>query len=257
MLPRGWIIVLGKKEKQKLSFSMQAIFCVPSSTMVKFSLLNLPPWPMPGPWGVSDGSRLGPRESKTGMRSPMMTLGRRDQIWMTLKAGTHRPNRWMSEAIHPSIHPSIIVRLSGAGLRGQLPEQGHPDFPLPGHLWNVWGYSDEVGNKSVLSEEIGFWPSEPLDSLIGCMPAVWQFWLAVCWRISAVCGRGGILCALCFPIYSVPSFSVFMFWSTGTRVAVIMSFQDKLICVCLVMPHCMFSMQLFLSEIVKFCFDRK
>ena len=41
------------------------------------------------------------------------------------------------------------------------------------------------------------------------------------------------------------------------RLAVIMSVQNKFICVCLVMPHCMFSMQLFLSEIVKFHFDRK
>ena len=41
------------------------------------------------------------------------------------------------------------------------------------------------------------------------------------------------------------------------RLAVIMSIQDKLICVHLVMSRCMFSMQLFLSEIVKFCFDRK
>ena len=37
--------------------------------------------------------------------------------------------------------------------------------------------------------------------------------------------------------------------------AVIMSTQDKLICVRLVMPRCMFSMQLFLSDIVKFRFD--
>ena len=29
-------------------------------------------------------------------------------------------------------HPSIFIRLSGAGSRGQLPEQGHPDLPLPG-----------------------------------------------------------------------------------------------------------------------------
>ena len=35
-----------------------------------------------------------------------------------------------------------------------------------------------------------------------------------------------------------------------------MSIQDELICVCLVMPHCMFGMQLFLSEIVKFRFDQ-
>ena len=41
------------------------------------------------------------------------------------------------------------------------------------------------------------------------------------------------------------------------RLAVIMSVQDKLIHVRLVMPRCMFSMQLFLSEIVRFHFDRK
>ena len=35
------------------------------------------------------------------------------------------------------------------------------------------------------------------------------------------------------------------------------SIQGELICVHLVMPHCMFGMQLFLSEIVKFRFDRK
>ena len=58
-------------------------------------------------------------------------------------------------------------------------------------------------------------------------------------------------------MHSVQSFLVFMFWSTGVRVAVIMSVQDELICVRLVMPRCMFSMQLFLSEIVKFRFDRK
>ena len=63
-----------------------------------------------------------------------------------------------------------------------------------------------------------------------------------------MCGRGGILCALCFSMHSVPSFTVFMFWSTGTRLAV-MSLQDELICVHLVMPHCMFSMQLFLSDL--------
>ena len=37
-----------------------------------------------------------------------------------------------------SIHPSIFVRLSGAGLWGQLPEQGHPDFPMPGHFLQLF-----------------------------------------------------------------------------------------------------------------------
>ena len=57
---------------------------------------------------------------------------------------------------------------------------------------------------------------------------------------------------LCFPMHSVPSFPVFI--CTGMRVAA-MAVQDELICVCLVMPRCMFSMQLFVSEIVKFRFD--
>ena len=39
-------------------------------------------------------------------------------------------------------------------------------------------------------------------------------------------------------------------------VASVVSVQDELICVRLVMPHCMFGMQLFLSEIVKFRFDQ-
>ena len=44
-------------------------------------------------------------------------------------------------SIHPSIHPSIFFRLSRAGSRGQLPEQGHPDFPLPRHFIQLfWEY---------------------------------------------------------------------------------------------------------------------
>ena len=61
----------------------------------------------------------------------------------------------------------------------------------------------------------------------------------------------------CFSMHSIWSFLVFIFCSTGTRLAVIMSVQDKLICVHLVMPRYIFSMQLFLSEIFKCCFDRK
>ena len=67
-----------------------------------------------------------------------------------------------------------------------------------------------------------------------------------------------------FSTHSIPSFPVFMLCSPGTRL-VVMSVQDELICVCLVTPRCMFSMQLFLSEILKtykylskkFSFDRK
>ncbi|MED6233434.1 hypothetical protein ATANTOWER_011738 [Ataeniobius toweri] len=36
--------------------------------------------------------------------------------------------------IHPSIHPSIVFRLSGVGTRGQQPKQRDPDFAPPSHL---------------------------------------------------------------------------------------------------------------------------
>ena len=64
-----------------------------------------------------------------------------------------------------------------------------------------------------------------------------------------------LLCAHWFSMHSMPIFLVFMFLSTGMRLAVIMSVQDEFICVRLVMPRVMFSMQLFLSEVDKFCFD--
>ena len=72
-----------------------------------------------------------------------------------------------------------------------------------------------------------------------------------------MCERGRILCALSFDIHSVQSFLVFMFWSTGMRLAVIMSDEDELICVCLVMPRFMFSMQLFFLIKLQFSFDQK
>ena len=52
-------------------------------------------------------------------------------------------------------------------------------------------------------------------------------------------------------------FHHFLFPYFGVLARDEMSVHDKLICVHLVMPCCMFSMQLFLSEIVKFRFIRK
>ena len=43
-----------------------------------------------------------------------------------------RPSNIVRHFITLSIHPSIFVRLCGAESQGQLPEQGHPDFP--GHF---------------------------------------------------------------------------------------------------------------------------
>ena len=65
---------------------------------------------------------------------------------------------------------------------------------------------------------------------------VWEGWNTVCALFSY---------ALC---------SVMSSLHIGTRL-VVMSVKDELICVRLVMPCCMFSMQLFLSEIVTFRFE--
>ena len=46
----------------------------------------------------------------------------------------------LSFSHHPSIHPSIFFRLSGTGSRGQLPEQGHPDLPLPGYCLQLFSH---------------------------------------------------------------------------------------------------------------------
>jgi len=48
--------------------------------------------------------------------------------------------RLSSDHHNPSIHPSILVRLSGAGSRWQLAKQGPPGFLLPATLSSSsWG----------------------------------------------------------------------------------------------------------------------
>ncbi|TWW59156.1 hypothetical protein D4764_06G0006860 [Takifugu flavidus] len=39
--------------------------------------------------------------------------------------------------IHPSIHPSILYRLSRVGSWGQQPKKRSPDFPLPSYLFQL------------------------------------------------------------------------------------------------------------------------
>ena len=86
----------------------------------------------------------------------------------------------------------------------------------------------------------------PLDTLIGSVLAnqrgVWE-------------GKNTV-CALVFYAFRsvISCFHVLEYWCETSSYQ---SVQDKLICVLLVMPRCIFSMQLFLSEIVKFCFDQK
>ena len=95
------------------------------------------------------------------------------------------------------------------------------------------------------SEEVGHRTSEPLSSLIGGVLAnqrdVWEGWNTVCALVF-------------YALRSViPCCHALQYWHK-TRWYVR---SGRINCVRLVMLHCMFSMQLFLSEIVKFRFDRK
>ena len=77
------------------------------------------------------------------------------------------------------------------------------------------------------SEEVGRRTSEPLDSLIGCVPAEWPL--------------GGVEYCVRFVFLCTSShhsrFHVLQYWHQTSS---------------LVMPRCMFSMQLFLYGIIKF-----
>ena len=106
--------------------------------------------------------------------------------------------------------------------------------------------SEAFGAAWTLSAPMGRWTSEQLDCLIGCVPAEWPFGGARANHCSVWEWRNTV-CALFFS----SCFHVFMFCSSGTR-PVDMSIQDEFIC-----ARCMFSMLLFLSEILKFHFDRK
>ena len=132
-----------------------------------------------------------------------------ETLCCTLKAGTHQPNHWTSEAFGETRTRSAPI-------------------------------------QHTKSNEVGCQTSEPLDSLIGSVLAnqrgVWE-------------GQNTVCALVFYALHSVIScFHVLEYWP---KLAIILSIQDELICVCLVMPRCMFSMQLFLSEIVKFRFDRK
>ena len=121
-------------------------------------------------------------------------------------------------------------------------------------VWSIWRDSDEVGNKYILYVQLCLKLSElrrrcrlrfSMQSLrrraIGCL-SHWILWLVVCQLNGRsdggiLCGRFVFLCTLfCHPPF-------FMFCSPSAKL-VVMSVKDMLICVCLVMPCCMFSMQL-------------
>ena len=157
-----------------------------------------------------------------------------------LKAGTHRPNRWTSEAFGETRTRSVTNVFSVFSCVGSF--RSRADVVSSDGACEVWGGGlSDVWATGFSDRLCASWMAVLISGVLVNQRGVWE---------------GRILCALCFSMHSVPSFPVFMFCSTGLRI-VSMSIQDQLICVCLVMPHCMFSMQLFLSEIVKFCFKEK
>ena len=95
------------------------------------------------------------------------------------------------------------------------------------------------------------------DSTWGRLSAVWAIGYSD-WRCvseSAQCvweGQNTVCASVIYALRSIISCLWSFIWSTHMRLAVIMSVQEELICVCLVMPRCMISIQLFLSEIVLF-----
>ena len=129
-----------------------------------------------------------------------------------------------------------------------------PAQPLD--VWSIWRDSDEVGNRYVRcvqlcwtlsaptehakSEEEGRWTTEPLDSLIGGVLANQRC-------VSEYCVRRS------FQPTVIPRFHALHSWHEASCYVP----SGGINCVRLVMPRCMFSMQLFLSEIVKLHFDRK
>ena len=162
--------------------------------------------------------------------------GRRSTIKrLPVKAGTHR---WMSEGFGETRTRSGTNMFGVFSCVGSF--QSWADVVGSDWACKVWG----GGPSDVCA--IGFsdwlcasWMAILIGSVRANQRSVWEGWNTV-WAL--------FFYALCSVI---SCFHVFMFCSTGTRL-VVMSVQDELIWAC-----CMFSMQLFLSEIIQFCFDRK
>ena len=85
------------------------------------------------------------------------------RVHVGVKAGTRWPDRWTSEAFETRTR-------SGTNLFGV--------FSCVVNFGTTRTLSAPIQHAK--SEKLGWWPSEPLDSLIGCVLAVWPFWLAVC-----------------------------------------------------------------------------
>ena len=151
------------------------------------------------------------------------------------KAGTHRPNCWTSEALGEA-HTK-----SGTNLFGVL------------EAWKLL-------ERCRLRMSIRSLRRRAVRRL-----SHWILWLVVCqlngrsdWRCaseSVQCVGGAEYCVRF--VFLCTLFHHSLFSCFAVLIPVVLYVQDEWICVCLVMTRYMFTMQLFLSEIVKFNFDRK
>ena len=93
-----------------------------------------------------------------------MTLKGTFLVHLSIKAGTHPPNRWTSE-----VFGETRMRL------------GKNMFGVFSCLGSFWSRVDVVGSDSAC-EVWGRGLSDvwAMDSLSGCVPAEWPFWLVVC-----------------------------------------------------------------------------
>ena len=91
------------------------------------------------------------------LREQVLAMGHKIPWAGHLKTGTHRPNRWTSEAFGETQTRSGCMVCSAAS------EAFRAARMLSAQI------------ERAKSEEVGRWMSEPLDSLIGCVPTEWPF----------------------------------------------------------------------------------
>ena len=134
----------------------------------------------------------------------------------SLKAGTHRPNCWTSEAFGETRTRSATnmfgVFSCVGGLRIHADIVSEPEQCVGGAEVTMATSSYHNEPESIQCEP------QPNHSHLSRMPSIWS--------TSVFSGRTNtesILCVLFFPTHSVPhfvlSFPVFLFWITSLRLA--------------------------------------
>ena len=147
---------------------------------------------------------------------------------IVLKAGTHWPNRWTSEAFGETRTRSGTNMFGVFSCIGSF--RSHADVVCSNLTCKVWGGGLSDVRAIRFSDCLcSRWMAVLIGGVLANQHGVWE-------------GQNTVSTLFFYALRSV--IPIFMFCSTGMRL-VVMSVQDELICVRLVMPHCMFRMQLF------------